>query len=164
MDDADDRFLLRGIPYHVYCALRDAVDEVNGKVWMTYDVGVLELMSPSPRHDIIKKVLARLLEAWSEELDVDLRGLGSTTFRDPATERGLEADECYTLGGLPDFEPGGVPALAIEVVASSPLLDKLEVYASLGVGEVWVWNVKRPGIHVHVVLEGRLVAVERSHL
>ena len=111
MDDADDRFLLRGIPYHVYCALRDAVDEVNGKVWMTYDVGVLELMSPSRAHDLIKIVLSRLLDTWCEERDVDMRGLGSTTYRSAALRRGLEADACYTLGEKPAPEDGGVPDL-----------------------------------------------------
>ena len=103
---------------------------------MTYLKGMLELMSPSELHEEESKLLARLLEAWAEEYDVDLRGFKSATFRSEAEARGVEPDECYSVGPKPKDVP---PQIAIEVVVSSPLLDKLEVYAGLGVDEVWIW-------------------------
>ena len=41
---------------------------------ITYLEGQLELMSPSRYHEIDKKRLARLLEAWAEEKGIALEG------------------------------------------------------------------------------------------
>jgi Uma2 family endonuclease len=38
---------------------------------------------------------------------------------------------------MPDEGP---PDIALEVVLTNPLLDKLAVYAGLGVREVWAWS------------------------
>ena len=111
---------------------------------MTYLEGALELMTPLPEHEEPKKLVARLLETWATELDVDLRGFGNTTFRAEAKRGGLEPDECYTLGPLSE---GDVPKIAIEVEVTRPLLDKLEVYARLDVPEIWVWREHRIVIH-----------------
>jgi Uma2 family endonuclease len=125
------------VPWWTYVALRDALDQEHGSVRMTYLEGMLELMSPSTLHEDAKKIIARLLEVWATELDIDLRGFGNATFRAEAKRGGLEPDECYRLGKLNE---GDVPDLAIEVEISSPLVDKLEVYRRLGVREVWIWR------------------------
>lgn len=128
--------------------MRDLLDDAGSGVRLTYLAGALEIMSPSNDHESLKKLLARLLEAWAEEAGVDLEGLGSTTFRAEAAERGLEPDECYCVGDvreLPDF--------AIEVVVSSGLIDKLDVYRGLGIPEVWV--AKDGAITVYRLVAGR---------
>jgi Uma2 family endonuclease len=71
------------------------------------------------------------------ERNIDLRGFGSTTWRKESGLAGLEADECYKLGKL---EPGGFPDIAIEVSVSRERLNKLAIYARLGVKEVWRWK------------------------
>jgi Uma2 family endonuclease len=154
-DAAEQRFLLPRVPWWMYVAMRDALGD-DGGTRMTFLEGKLELMSPSTLHEDVKKLLARLLEAWATELDVDLRGFGNATFRREVKQRGLEPDECYTLGPL---EPGGVPLIAIEVEISSPLLDKLEVYAGLGIAEVWAW---RGRVVVHRLVAGRYEEQQRS--
>lgn len=92
---------------------------------VAYLDGRLEIMSPCQGHEIIKKRIARLLEAWAEENDVDLDGVGSWTIKDPAVEAGGEADECYLLGSREGAER---PDLAIEVNWSRRGLNKLEVW------------------------------------
>lgn len=136
--EPESRFLLEDVPWWTYVALRDALDKPALR--MTYREGRLELMSPSETHEEETKLIARLLETWADEKNVDLRGFRSTTYRREAALRGLEADECYTVG--PKVKDA-VPQIAIEVVVSSPLLDKLDVYAGLGVQEVWVWHSAR---------------------
>jgi hypothetical protein len=128
---AEGRFLLKGVPWWTYVALRDALDDTA--VRMTYLEGELELMSPSDLHEESKKLIARLIEAWADEKNVDLRGFGSTTFRREATARGLEPDECYVLGKRESRD--AAPHIAIEVVVGTPLLDKLAVYVGLGAVE-----------------------------
>jgi Uma2 family endonuclease len=143
--DGERRFVLHGVPWWTYVALRDALDDQSG-LKMTYLHGTLELMSPSTLHEDAKKIIARLVEVWAMERDVDLRGFGGATFRREAKERGLEPDECYKLGKL---EEDGVPDLAIEVIVSNPLVDKMAVYAGLGVPEVWEWRPTTSSIVIH---------------
>jgi Uma2 family endonuclease len=143
-EQAERRFVLHDVPWWMYVALRDELDETG--VRMTYLKGTLELMSPSDLHEESKTILARLIEVWAEERDVDLRGFGSTTFRREAKERGLEPDECYVLGKRASDE--SVPHIAVEVIVHAPLVDKLAVYAGLGVLEVWIWRATSRSIEV----------------
>jgi Uma2 family endonuclease len=77
-------------------------------------------------------------------MSIDLRGYGSTTFKAEAAERGAEPDECYLLGK----ELARAPEIVIEVIRTSPLLDKLAVYLALGVQEVWVYRSGVLAAHV----------------
>jgi Uma2 family endonuclease len=157
----EDRVVLHGIPWSVYAALRDASDERGSHTQMTYLSGTLELMSPGSLHEDAKKIIARLIELWALECDVDLRGFGSTTFRKQAEDRGLEPDECYKLGKLDD---GGVPDIAIEVVVTRPYINKLDVYAGLGVPEVWEWRPGSTAIVVHRLVGGAYEQRTRSEV
>jgi Uma2 family endonuclease len=157
--DAERRFLLHDVPWWAYVALRDTLE--GGGARMTYLEGSLELMSPSETHEEEKKLIARLVEAWADHHEVDLRGFGSTTYRREAEKRGLEPDECYTVGPKVADAP---PQIAIDVVVSSPLLDKLDVYAGLGVLEVWVWNSLGRELVVHRLAGRRYTARDRSEL
>ena len=128
--------MLHGVPWSAYVALRDALDD-QSSLKMTYLRGALELMRPSLLHEDAKTIIARLVEVWAMERDVDLRGFGGATFRQEAMERGLEPDECYKLGKL---DEDGVPDIAIEVIVTTSLVDKMAVYVGLGVPEVWEWH------------------------
>jgi len=158
--EAERRFVLYDVPWWTYVALRDAMDE-HGRVKMTYLEGALELMSPSMLHEDAKTIIARLIEVWAMERNVDLRGFGGATFRREAKQRGLEPDECYKLGKL---EEDGVPDIAIEVIVTSPLLDKLAVYAGLGVAEVWVWGPESGKLVVHRLAGGKYSEAARSEI
>jgi Uma2 family endonuclease len=129
----EQRFVVHGVTWKTYSLLREAL-EIPG-LRMTYYKGALELMSPSPEHERIKKMIARLVEMYAAEVDAPLYGYGSTTFRRELKERGLEPDECYCVGAdLTQY-----PDIAIEVVVTSGGLDKLPVYQGLEVAEVWFW-------------------------
>ena len=125
--------LLHDVPWATYVTLRDTVDSPGLR--MTYLEGWLEIMTPSRLHEVSKKQIARLLELFCLERDIPLFGYGSTTFRKEEKQRGLEPDECYCRDA--DRE---TPDVALEVVVASSALDKLEVYAGLGIQEVWVFE------------------------
>lgn len=158
-NEADRRFVLRDVPWWMYVALRDELDESGTR--MTYLEGTLELISPSTLHEDAKTIIARLLEVWAMERDVDLRGFGNATFRREAKKHGLEPDECYKLGPLAD---DGVPDLAIEVVVSNPLVDKMQVYAGLGIPEVWVWSAAAKELVVYRLVDHQYQVREHSEL
>jgi len=151
----EQRFVLRNVAWHVYVALHDSLEFAGSGVRMTYLEGALEFMSPSETHEDYKTIIARLLEAFAEESDLDLNGRGSTTFREEPKERGLEPDECYSVGPFT-----GRPDLALEVEVSNPLLDKLKVYEGLGIREVWVW--RRTRLFVHALGPAGYATVEQS--
>ncbi|HEY0478980.1 MAG TPA: Uma2 family endonuclease [Kofleriaceae bacterium] len=156
----EQRFVLQGVPWWTYVALRDALDDHAG-LKLTYLEGTLELRSPSLLHEDAKTIIARLLEAWATENRVDLRGFGSTTFRREARQRGLEPDECYKLGKLAE---DAVPDIAIEVIVSSGTVDKMAVYAGLGVTEVWVWRPGAAALTVNRLVDGAYQRRERSEV
>jgi Uma2 family endonuclease len=102
-------------------------------------------MSPSPKHGKIGKLIARLVETYTLEKEIPLVGLGTTTWKSEAIQRGLEADECYYVRNAEwaapkeefDLTVDPPPDLAIEVDITSSSLNKQEIYADLGVPELW---------------------------
>lgn len=126
---------------------------------MAYTEGAFEIMSPSWNHEFIKKSIARLLESWALAEGLDLQGAGSWTLESVREEVLVEPDECYLVGPR-----GGrsLPDLAIEVRWTGGGLEKLPIYAALGVREVWVWD--RGLISAHVLRGSSFVRSARSTL
>src|SRR4051812_42795296 len=130
----EQRMLLHGVEWKEYVILRDVIDRPSLR--MTYLEGALELMTPSPDHERWQKSIARLVELYAHMERIELYSYGSTTFKKEAKERGAEPDECYLIGKqLADF-----PEIVLEVIHTSPLLNKLAVYAGFGVAEVWMFK------------------------
>jgi Uma2 family endonuclease len=142
--DADQRIVLRNVTWAQYEALIAMFGDDQPGVRVSYLEGTLELMSPGRRHELIKKALARLVEAYAVERNVPLTGLGQATFRKAAKERGVEPDECWFLG---DHEGRDAPDIAFEVVITTSAVDRLALYAGLAVPEVWFWRPGRFSIH-----------------
>ncbi len=141
--------VLLNIPWWQYLAIREATEGQGLR--MTYLDGALEIMPPpSELHEQSKTVISRLLETWAVERRVSLNGIGSTTWRSEAKSAGAEGDEAYRLGKQPAGTP---PDLVIEVVVTSGLgARKREVYARLGVRELWTWMAeKRELVVQHIV-------------
>lgn len=136
-EQGDQRLRLYGVTWAQYETIRGALDDRPG-LRMFYLEGHLEIVSPSVTHENVKKTIARLLEIYFLEKDLELIGYGSTTFKAEAKQRGLEPDECYCFGLLKE-----VPEIAIEVVVSSGGIDKLAIYGGLGILEVWFWEKGR---------------------
>ena len=149
----DSRVVIRNLSWRTYETL--LLERGDEGPRMAYDRGTLEIMSPSSRHETLKKILARLVEAFSEELGIDLRGTGSTTFKVQLKERGLEPDESYYIrnearvrGKEIDLAVDPPPDLAIEIDLRRSSLEKLEIYAALGIPEVWSHDGKRVVVHL----------------
>ena len=136
------RFVVRQSSWQTYQAVLKAFED--SPVRVTFDRGALELMSPSGPHERLKKLLDRLISAAAEELEIPLRSQGSTTFSREELNRGLEPDECYYIEHEPDVRDrddvgsdAPPPDLAVEVEVSRTALDRMGIYADLGVPEVW---------------------------
>ncbi|HEX2570366.1 MAG TPA: Uma2 family endonuclease [Polyangia bacterium] len=153
----DQYHVLHGISWQQYEALLGIFGDKAG-LRLTYCEGTLELMSPSWNHEYIKKSLARLIEVYALDRGIELEAYGSTTFRDEATKRGGEPDECYVLGRRLKNRPD----IACEITLTSGSIDKLDVYRGLGIPEVWFWKQGR--VRVFRLGSEGYVERERSEL
>lgn len=133
-EDPEERFITSGVDWSQYDRLLSTLND-RARYRVTYLEGMLEIMSPSRSHELLKKNISRLLEAYFEETRTPFWGLGSTTFRRQEQQGGTEPDECYCIG-----EEKAFPDLAIEIVITRGGIDKLEVYRRLSVKEVWFWS------------------------
>ncbi|NUQ65542.1 MAG: Uma2 family endonuclease [Pirellulales bacterium] len=140
------RVVLHGVPWATYLALRDVPESRN--IRMTYDRGELEMMAPTKRHENYAHVLGRLIEAWSEELDIDIQSCRAMTCRREDLERGFEPDNSYYVKNEPlvwqklelDLSVDPPPDLAIEVDLSTDSFKKMPLCAVFGVPEVWRYD------------------------
>jgi Uma2 family endonuclease len=139
--DPEDRYLTTGVSWQQYEALLARLGDSPG-CRVTYLDGVLEIVSPSLRHEDVKSRIGDLLLLYFLETDTDYYPKGSTTFRQQAQGGGTEADESYCIG-----TDKALPDLAIEVIITSGGLNRLEVYSRLHVPEVWFWHQDRFAIY-----------------
>lgn len=155
-DEGERRFVIEGVAWHDYVALNDVLGVPGLRMW--YCEGALELMTTSPLHERLKTTIARLVELYAFLTGLRLNGYGSATFRAEAKERGAEPDECYVVGGtLVDF-----PEIVLEVVLTSGGVDKLEIYAGLGVREVWFYE--KDAFRLYELGEQGYRAIDKSAL
>ncbi|MEX0702805.1 MAG: Uma2 family endonuclease [Planctomycetales bacterium] len=114
-----------------------------------YDEGVLTIMSPlGLPHEWNKKLIGQMIEALTEELGIPRRSVGALTLKSSPALKGAEPDESYYIAHEPQmrgrrrFDPtrDPPPDLLVEVDITSPSLDRLPIFAALGVPEVWVYD------------------------
>lgn len=152
--DADQRVILGGIDWWQFEAFLAIRGDSPG-VRVTYLEGQLEIMSPSQSHEMLAKLIARLLEAYADEEGFVFEGYKSMTMRNAPKLRGIEPDECYAIG-----VPKDSPDLAVEVMWTLGGIDKLDVYRGLGVKEVWIW--KKEELKAYELRSGAYVEISQS--
>ena len=139
----DQNVLLHNISWETYERLLK--EQENGNVRLTYDHGSLEIMILSLQHERLKHTLATLVELLAMERGLDIEGAGSTTFRRADIARGFEPDACFYLTHAAqiraceeiDLAVHPAPELVIEVDITHFSLNKLPLFAALGIAEVW---------------------------
>jgi Uma2 family endonuclease len=164
---AGQRLLLEGVDWRTYSRLLHAFAE-RPAVRLTYDRGCLEIMSPLHEHESDADFLGCLVVALTEEMGLPRKAGGSTTLR--RRRRGLEPDRCYWIAHEAavrgkrriDLRIDPPPDLAIEVDVTHSSLDRLAVYAALGVPEVW--RLDGQTLTFHVLGAGRSYAAASHSL
>ena len=115
---------------------------------IAYDGNTVSIMTPLPEHEVNKLLITNLVETLLEELDIEFWALGSTTFKNKIMQQGLEPDNCFYIQNESairgkdriDLTVDPVPDLAIEIEVTSR--SNLDIYAKLGVKELWRFNNK----------------------
>jgi Uma2 family endonuclease len=139
-----DHVILHGVSWQTFQQLLADRGERCG-VLLAYDRGTVELRMPSQEREWIKTILIQVVEAVAFARDLHYRSLGSTTFGREDLARGFEPDACFYLDHADVIAPNRPldlavdppPDLVIEVDITRSSLDKLPIYAALGIPEVW---------------------------
>jgi Uma2 family endonuclease len=112
---------------------------------MTFDRGVLELMTPRRQHEQLGCLIGRIVETYSEVRGIEILSCASTTFKRVDLDRAFEPDESYYIAHADQIRPKDEvdllvdppPDLVIEVEITSSAIAKLKLFAAMGIPEVW---------------------------
>jgi Uma2 family endonuclease len=156
---------LSGISWQTYESLLAEIGD--RQIRLTYNRGNLKIMVPSPEHERFKEVLGRFVETLAEELEVRIEPLGSTTFKRPEF-LGAEPDKCFYIQNISaikgkkriDMDRDPPPDLVVEIDITSSSENSLQIYADLGVPEVWIYNGSR--LRINRLENQRYVECDRS--
>jgi Uma2 family endonuclease len=90
------RLMLHDVSWDEFEAILDDLGE-HRSTRIAYDNGLLEIMAPLPEHEDDKEIISDLLKDFLEELDIEFRTLGSTTFKNRDMLKGIEPDQCFYI-------------------------------------------------------------------
>ncbi|MCU0518459.1 MAG: Uma2 family endonuclease [Oscillatoria sp. Prado101] len=160
-----ERIQLTGISWQTYEALLAELS--NRRLRLTYNRGTLEIIVPSPEHELYKEIVGRFVETLAEELAIRIYPLGSTTFKRSELS-GAEPDKCFYIQNLNavkgkkriDLNQNPPPDLVVEIDITSSSKIRFPVYAELGVPEVWVYDGE--SFSINVLRDKEYVLSERS--
>jgi Uma2 family endonuclease len=152
---ADDCVVLHHVSWDTYEQLL-AEDEERRVPRLTFDQGMLELVTPSKPHEREAATIALIVEIVAANLDIPLQSTGATTYRRRDIARGFEADASFYVQNEPrvrdsneaDLSIDPPPDLVLEMEMSRSAIDKLRLFASMGVPEVWRCDGTRITIYV----------------
>jgi Uma2 family endonuclease len=140
--ESEQILVINNVTWYEYEELLDFLGDKAG-IKIQYREENLAIMSPSRRHEIDKKIIGILLECYFLAKKIRFYPLGSTTLKNPDLQKGIEPDQCYCL-----HNNKNIPDLAIEIIVTSGGLNSLEIYAGLGVKEVWFWQKGQLSVYV----------------
>jgi Uma2 family endonuclease len=159
------RIELEGVSWREFEAILAELGE-SRNTRIAYSQGVLEIVAPLPEHEQAKGVLADLLKALLDEMNMDWESLGSTTFKREEMQAGIEPDDCFYIQNHSlmigrdriDLTVDPPPDLAIEVDVTSKT--QLSAYEALRVPEIWRWQKRK--LQISLLQDGKYVESDHS--
>jgi Uma2 family endonuclease len=153
--DKTQSVVLHNISWDSYKKISDALQDET-PAHFTYDRGKLEIMVLSLKHENLKQILAMLFERLSEALEIEIFAGGSTTFQREDLERGFEPDECYYVRNAElmrgkdevDLESDPPPDLTIEIDVKHSSLNRMSIFAAIGIPEIWRYDGEKLTIYL----------------
>jgi Uma2 family endonuclease len=146
IDLAEKRVVLHHISWQSYEKILDALGDSHS-ARLTYYKGTLEIVAPLEAHENAGSLVGQFIEILTEELDLNLKSMGSTTLKRPEIKVGGEPDKCYYIANEPLVRGRTVnltidppPDLIVEVDITHTDINKNALYAEMGVGEFWRYN------------------------
>ncbi|MGK7905509.1 MAG: Uma2 family endonuclease [Hormoscilla sp.] len=145
--------LLKNITWPMFENILDELGETRA-ARLSYSKGMLSIVTPLPEHEDDKGIIGDFVKALLEELDIEFRDLGSTTFKKENMAQAVEADVCFYIENEAqirgkkriDLNVDPPPDLAIEIDITSRT--RFDNYEGLRVPEIWRYNGRKLEINV----------------
>ncbi|MEA5564013.1 Uma2 family endonuclease [Anabaena sp. UHCC 0399] len=164
---SETRTLLKNISWQTFKAmLTDMGNERNSL--LAYDNGIVEIMTPLMPHENSNRLIEGLILVLCEEFGLEVKTTGSLTLTRDDLEKGGEPDSSYYIQNEflvrdkenIDLDQDPPPDLVLEVDYSRPKIDKLSLYAAMGIPEFWRYN--GTVLRIYTLLENQYSEVELS--
>ncbi|NEO83608.1 MAG: Uma2 family endonuclease [Spirulina sp. SIO3F2] len=152
----EKRMVFYGLDWQRFQALRTSLCEARGEsplenrsLRFTYLSGTLEVTMPLEIHEFSTRLIELFIRILVVELGMRVKTMGSTTLDREMLERSAEPDNAYYIQNQPlaagrDVDLDPPPDLVVEVDITHTDIDKLRLYAGMGIpefrrynGEVW---------------------------
>lgn len=141
---SEQRIILEKVSWQKYEALLTEM-QAERTSRFTYDRGRLEMMNPLDEHERCHKLIESLILVLADELGFPVEAYKSPTLKRPDLQLGTEPDTAYYVQHQPEVEGKPSPDLMVdpppdlilEVALNKSNLDKMPIYAALGIPEVW---------------------------
>ncbi len=138
--------IISGLTWKTYEALLQDLGD-NRPTRIAYDQGVLEIRMPGESHEIINRLLAKIITMLAMELGMEANDFGSTTLNRETLDRGIEPDTCFYIqnaargqGIETKASESLSPDLVLEVDIASSSASKMSIYRAMEVPEVWLYR------------------------
>lgn len=147
------QLLLKDVSWQMYENILEELGEKRASR-VNYSQRLLEIMTPLTEHEDDKEIIGDLVKALLEELNVEFRSLGSTTYKNKQMLSGVEAARCFYIQNEAairgkkriDLTIDPPPDLALEIDITSRT--RLNNYEALGVPELWQYDGQNLEINV----------------
>lgn len=162
------RVLLKNISWNEF---EQILDELGSRASrLAYYKGILEIMVPRAEHEDGKILISNLVEILLEELNIEFRNLGSTTFKRKDMGSGVEPDACFYIQhealirgkSKIDANVDPPPDLAIEIDITNASEIKKSSYEALGVPELWIYDGR--SLQIYILQNQQYVATNQSQI
>lgn len=142
----EQRIVFRRLDWQRYQAIRHALSE-SRNTRLTYTQGILEITMPLEDHEFAVRLIELFIRILVVESGLKLKTMGSTTLEREILDRAAEPDNAYYIQNQPlvagrnvDLEDDPPPDLIVEIDITHTDIDKLKLYAEMGIPEFWRYN------------------------
>lgn len=160
-----NRLLIQDVSWQDFEQILEDLGENRG-ARVAYDRGLLEIMAPLAKHEIEKVMIADLVKAILEEMDIEFWPLGSTTFKNEFMQQVIEPDDCFYIENEAvvrgkerlDLKTDPPPDLAIEIDVTSRTHSS--IYQNLVVPELW--RFQKGKLQINLLQSGQYIESQTS--
>ena len=150
----EKRVAIVNISWQAYEQILNALGE-NRAARVHYYQGVLEIMTPLEAHESSSENIGILVHILTEELNLNIKSLASTTLKIAEKKIGAEPDKCYYIKNEPivrgktvNLNQDPPPDLVLEVDITHTDINKKQLYQDIKVPEFWRYNGKSLTIYI----------------
>jgi Uma2 family endonuclease len=148
---SEQRIILEKVSWQKYEVLLADMEE-NRTSRFTFDRGRLEMMTPLDEHERCHKLVESLILVLTDELKLPIEVYKAPTLKRSDLNVGTEPDTGYYVQHAVqmrhktqiDLATDPPPDVILEVALNKSAIDKLPIYAALGIPEVWRY-ISQPG-------------------